>query len=221
MTGWDSGWYYPSAWDGATGTRPQDTDTTFRLLLIAPSTDLAIPFATACQHLRLGDPAGPEALAQQVLVESLIRAASGAVERYCDMALLTQQWRLSCATLGPRFAMPKAPLQSVEAITVDGNPVDAGGYSVILDERLPGLVVAATGFPASATQPPRPDAVTINFTAGWPTADAIPPELVSAMLLMLGTWFMNRESAMPFTLQALPDIGVKEILGLFKQDIIA
>jgi uncharacterized phiE125 gp8 family phage protein len=184
---------------------------TYRLQLVAKAAEVPITFQQACDHLRLGDPASPEATAQQTLVERMITAAVGEVQRYCDIAVMTQQWKLVAATMASPFLMPKAPLQSVEKVTdASGADLDPASYSIVVDERLPGLLIGVSG------------AATVAFTAGWKTADDVPPELVQAMLLMIGTWFMNRESSQAFTLSEFAGMtGVEALLTPFRIEVSA
>jgi uncharacterized phiE125 gp8 family phage protein len=200
-----------TAWDywGRNGRWGRPSPSSYRLTLVEKATDQPISFEQACDHLRLGDPASAEAVAQQAMVERMIRAAVGEVQRYCDLAVLTQKWKLVAETMVSPYMLPKAPLQSVDKVSDEsGNVIDAASYSVVLDERLPGLLVGATG-------------PVVEFTAGWKTPDDVPDELVQAMLLMVGTWFMNRESAQAFTLTMIPGVGVTELLDPFRLEVIA
>jgi len=53
---------------------------------------------------------------------------------------------------------------------------------------------------------PSIDSVQINFTAGYgPTADKVPAAVKSAMKLMIGTWFYNRESVAAGEMRIVPD----------------
>jgi len=202
LTAWD--W-----WGGSSGLWPKPKPSSYRLTLVAKPTEQPITFEQACDHLRIGDPTSAEAVAQQANIERMIRAAVGEVQRYCDLAVLTQKWKLVAETMVSPFMLPKAPLQSVDKVSdADGTVIDPASYSVVLDERLPGLLVGAT-------------APVVEFTAGWKTAADVPDELVQAMLLMIGTWHMNRESAQAFTLAVIPGVGVAELLDPFRLEVIA
>jgi uncharacterized phiE125 gp8 family phage protein len=198
MTAWDYSPWSPKS------------SSTYRLTLIERATDQPISFEVACDHLRLGDPTSAEAVAQEDIVGRMIKAAVGEVQRYCDIAVMTQKWKLTAASIVSPFMLPKAPLQSVDKVSdAAGTVLDPASYSVELDERLPGLLKVSTGSPAA-----------IEFTAGWKTAADVPDELVQAMLLMVGTWFMNRESAQPFSLAVIPGVGVSELLDPFRLEVL-
>jgi uncharacterized phiE125 gp8 family phage protein len=210
MSEWPwSPWQGYSAWDWKPTQPPQRGP--YSLVMITAPTAPPIDFATAAAHLRLGDPASPEAVAQQQLVETMIAAAAGEIQRYCNLAIMTQQWRLVSDAISSPYTLPKSPLRSVDSVAAaDGTTVDPSTYTVVLDERLPGVV---TGLPTSAK---------IEFTAGWPSAADIPAELVQAMLLMIGTWFMHRESVQAFSLFEIPGVaGVQQLLDSFRVEVFA
>jgi uncharacterized phiE125 gp8 family phage protein len=221
-----NGWGWGSVWDRAqwygTGGYTQAHSALYRLKLIGPPEDVPITFEEAALHLRLGDPAGAEATMQQSLIESMLAAAVGEVQRYCDIAILTQTWGLSTPWLNSPQILPKAPLQTVVSITdPSGNVVDPAGYRVTTDERLPGMIAPASGH-WTWSQVPNSPPVEIEFTAGWEAPDEVPSELVQAMLLMVGTWFMHRESAQPFTLSVIPEhAGVTALLDPFRVEVLA
>ena len=65
------------------------------------------------------------------------------------------------------------------------------------------------------------NAVTIEFTAGYGNASAVPQDIKHAMLLLIGEMYENREesvtgtivSAMPTTAKSLLDIHQAKTLG--------
>jgi hypothetical protein len=237
-----SGW---NAWSAQTLRYAWPVEQAYRLqVLQRDPTVLVIPFADACDHLRLGAPSDPEAAVQQSLVERLVRAVSFEVERYIDMALSPQQWRLYTAGIrGGSFAydpltmpggyyalagrqvfiMPKAPLVSVESITIDGTLIDPATYGVLPDDHLGGIVFGKPVFPASLRYP---DSVIIDFTCGYADPSAIPEDIKQAMFLTLGTWFVNREGAMGYQLYPMTDKlgdvpGVSSLLDHYRTPVLA
>ncbi len=210
-------WWGSNAYDRQLWHHPHSG--AYRLQRTAKATEQPITFETAADHLRLGDPAGAEATAQQGLVERMIAAAVGETERYCDIALLTQKWKLSTPYLHLPYPLPKAPLQTVEAVTSAGVVVDPATYRVVLDERLPGGLLGVGTYFVGSSYPGTGSLVEIDFTAGWETPDDVPSELVQAMLLMVGTWFMHRESAQPFKLELIPGVGATDLLDPFRIEV--
>lgn len=90
-------------------------------------------------------------------------------------------------------------------LTVDSvTYYDSVGASTVLNSAnyivdtasLPAEVVPAVNYSWPATQT-RPGAVVIEWTAGWADGDdvlAYAPELIHAMLLLIGHWDLNREA---------------------------
>jgi uncharacterized phiE125 gp8 family phage protein len=215
---WGQGWWPGNAFDSTWRSAAYHHSGSYRLQRTAKATEQPITFEIACDHLRLGDPTSAEAVAQQALVERMIAAAVGETERYCDIALLTQQWKLTTQFLRLPYPLPKAPLQSIEAITSAGVVVDPATYRVEIDERLPGGLLGVADY-FFGTTVPGTVGVEIDFTAGWATPDDVPGELVQAMLLMVGTWFMHRESAQPFKLELIPGVGATDLLDPFRLEV--
>src|SRR5262249_34864698 len=138
----------------------------------------------------------------------------------------TQKWRMATPWLGVPQYLPKAPLQAITAvIDPSGNTLDPAAYRFTVDERLPGILMPTGGQwpfnPTAAMGTTMPPAEA-EFTCGWETPEGVPAELVQAMLLMVGTWFMHRESAQPFTLSVLPEhTGVMQLLDPFRIEVFA
>jgi uncharacterized phiE125 gp8 family phage protein len=182
--------------------------------LVAPTWE-PVSLAEARAHLRVD---GED---DDILISGLIAAARGLVEHHCERAIPLQNLRLTLDsfTFRPvnpdhvRIELPRPPLVDVTEISY----VAPGGATVILDpaayqisRREPALLVPAPGrcWPAVRRQL---DAVTIDYSAGWPNAEAVPAPIKQAMLLLIGQWFENREpvnigntvTPLPFTVDAL------------------
>lgn len=117
---------------------------------------------------------------------------------------------------GREIPIPRPPLRAVTAVKY----TDAAGtlqtlapssYVVDADAK-PGRVVLAAGasWPATAE---RPNAVRIEFAAGYASADAIPQLLKQAVLLMLGHYYENREAAIDRRVDTVP-LAVQSIVNL-------
>ena len=132
-----------------------------------------------------------------------IAAAVGAVEGNTGRQLLTATYELwldewPCRGIRP----PKAPLQSVEAITY----LDLNGAEQTLDEDqyvvlAPAGERAVHGWIEPAYQVVWPlvrcqaGAIKVQFVAGYgDDGDAIPAALTTAMLMLVGHWYQNRET---------------------------
>ncbi len=168
-------------------------------------------------HLRLST----DATAEDDLVASLIVAAREHVETYTNRALITQTWYwkshgFPCGDI----IIPRPPLVSITSISyVDSNGASqtwaAGstGYQLIKPAGpkaqyarvQPSYLIP---YPQARSQP---EAVTIEYVCGYGDATAVPDSIKSAMRLLIGHWYENREvvnvgnitTELPFTVVAL------------------
>lgn len=165
-------------------------------LVIAP-TGNPVTLAEAKVHLRVS------AAADDADITAMVTAATGQLDGrdgILGRALVTQQWQLllDCFPGASVIKMPLPPLQSVESITY----VDAAGATQTLPTSVyavdtasePGVVSLkfAQVWPSTRTER---NAVTIAFTAGYGVASMVPERLKSAIKLMVGDLYENREAA--------------------------
>lgn len=152
------------------------------------------------------------------LITSLIAAARDRAEKYSRRAFVTQQWklRLDAWPMYGEILIPLPPLQSIESIQY----YDTGGALQTVDSS---LYYVAPGTPGRARiksnqswpdlEDGRPDAVIVNFTAGYgDTAADLPAVIKPAVLLMVGHLYRNRESTTTGSAAELPE-GVRSLLG--------
>lgn len=138
-------------------------------------------------------------------------------------ALLTQQWRLTRERFFPfdpcerdwnnrhhhgarrwdELVIPLPPLKSVESVKyLDGSgalqTIDPAAYRIVDGGGFQSSIIPVVG----ACWPPTlcaPDAVRIEFTAGYDDVAALNKERKSisqAMLLLIENWYENREAAL-------------------------
>lgn len=155
------------------------------------------------------------------LIGSLIAAAREWVEQATRRSLITQTWRLRLEELPVEecVELPRPPLQSVSSFTY----VDSGGstqtwssskYTVHTDSE-PGELAVAYGevWPSIREQE---DAVTITYVAGYGANGAtVPAPLRTAILLLVGHWYANREAVTPATLTNIP-LGVDALISPYR-----
>jgi uncharacterized phiE125 gp8 family phage protein len=168
------------------------------LRLITPPIAEPIAIEDAQQHLR-ADVEGPDA----ALIEAYLQAAREAVERHTGRALMTQTWEVRFPEFAEYLVLPVPPVVSVTSVrymTPDG--VDTLMASSLYQTELPTGPTAQTGriWPAPGEVWPttrRNDraAVTVRFQAGYASAATVPAALRSALLLVLGELYENREAS--------------------------
>lgn len=169
---------------------------TWTLDLVTPAGAEPIDLTTAKAHLRV------IVNAEDTLITALAKAAREHVEAYTGRALVASTWKQSGAAFADSIDLLKSPASSITSIQY----VDEAGATQTLSSSVyrlvtssdpaaaaPARVELADGesWPAVAV---RPDAVRITFVAGYASAAAVPPSLVSAILLILGDLFENRSA---------------------------
>lgn len=150
---------------------------------------------------------------EDALITSLIAAATKHTEHMTSRALITQTWVKVLDNFPSDAIELKASLASVSAITF----IDPDGVLQTLDPahyqidpyKLPGWVMPAYGYSwpeARATV----NSVKVRFVCGFGNAAAVPDDIKSALLLLIGHLYENREAtveraltASPFTFDAL------------------
>jgi uncharacterized phiE125 gp8 family phage protein len=182
-------------------------------LVAGPALD-PISLAEAKAHCRI------TSTDEDGLIAGYILAARQHVEVVCNRALITQTYDLFIDRDWPYYfdldwrcnrrliELPMAPARSVTSIVY----VDSAGTSQVLaadqyvvDVTTPiGRVVPAYGavWPGVRCQP---KAIVVRFVAGYgDQPGSVPEPIRQAMLLLVGFWYENRESASATNLTELP-----------------
>jgi len=181
------------------------------LRLITHPTIEPVTRADAQEHLR-APAGGPDAS----LIAGYIQAARETVESETGRALLPQTWELRLPEF-PAFAIeiPRAPLISVVSVRY----TSPAGADVLLAAEAyqveapsgatAGLakVWPAPGDAWPATRSGDRAAVRVRFTAGYATPAAVPAALRSAVLLLLGDLYANREAGAEKALAVNPAVA--------------
>jgi uncharacterized phiE125 gp8 family phage protein len=168
-----------------------------------------------------------------------ITSAREFVESFTHRALITQTWDLQLdgfplnwSTIqvdvrqvdGGAIWIPKPPLISVTSViyvATDGSTPTwaASNYTVDAPQgekaRMGRLVPAwSIYYPVTRSVP---NAATVRFVAGYGAAAAVPSALKSAMKLLIGNWYLNREAGeiIRGSADVLP-FGVEALLWPFK-----
>lgn len=136
------------------------------------------------------------------LIQGLIIAAREHAEWWTRRALITQGLRLELDQLpSTGIELPRPPLQEVSNVYyIDRDGVQqpmAEGVDYYLDASAePARLVFPSDKPLPETAK-RPGAVVVEYTAGYGDASKVPQRIKQAMLLLVSTWYENREPMMP------------------------
>ena len=142
-------------------------------------------------HLRLDDNR------DDAYIKSLIAVVTNFTEKFTRRALITQTWKVFFDCFPSyEIEIPFAPLQSVTSVKYyDANNVlqTISSTEYIVDTaREPGRVTPIPYGIWPVTNY-RPNAVEVQFVAGYGKADAIPQAIKQGMLIMLSHMYENRE----------------------------
>ncbi len=170
------------------------------LSLVTPAAAEPVSEAQARVHARIGTPSQLEA--EDILLK--LQAARSDRESFTQRQFLTATWRLSLGCLGRRIIeLPKPPLRSVSWVKyydLDNvqQTLASSNYVVTAPagERAGKGFIAFDPYYIFPNVYDRPDAVQIEFVAGYGSTPAsVPASLRSAILLVFGELYANREEA--------------------------
>lgn len=160
---------------------------------------------------------------QDTLITGLIRGARGWVESYCRRSLVQRTLVLRMDNWHAPILLPKGEVRSVSQVQY----VDAGGATQTLaaDQyqvdtySVPARIVPAYGVVWPVVKTGEINAVLVTYVAGYAPDESgsptdftanVPDEIKSAMKLLIGTLYENRETIserqsfkIPFTLEIL------------------
>ena len=127
------------------------------------------------------------------ILAPLISAAREYCENYCGKSLAEQTITVYSEMSGT-LALPRAPVISVDSVTVDGETAE---YTA--DVHYGTVTVNKPG-------------ATITYTAGY---EEVPYLVRQAMLLLIGHWYTNREAVIQGSTTEI-DIAVRAMLNQYK-----
>lgn len=169
-------------------------------LVTAPASE-PITVTEAKSHLRI------TSSDDDSYISSLIKVARDRAESFTKRALITQTWNYLIDDFQDVIEIPKPMLQSVTSITyIDTDGVSqtlaASVYTVDTDSE-PGRVLLAydQAWPGVRDQP---NAVTIQFVAGYGLAGEVPEEIKQGIKLHLSTLYENREDITVLQVKGAP-----------------
>lgn len=182
---------------------------------ITPATARPVMMAEARDHCR-----GPAAEDDDVLA-GFVQAALTMVGEMSGRVLAPETWAASFPYVCGDLKLPKAPVIEVVSITYfDAADVQRtatlADFYVFADED--SCVIRPKAGRAWPTTIKREDAVTVTFEAGYET---IPDPLKTAVLMLVGHLYENREAATVGAVAVPVPFGVQEMVGLYRLGWVA
>lgn len=165
-----------------------------------------ITLAEAKSHLRIS---GTD---ENDLINGLIQAAREMAETYTKRQLITATYTAKYRDFPDSegsIQIPRTPLQSVSSITYVDNQGSTQTLSTdvyeVLDDDVEAWVVLKPLQSWPEVQAEKKQAVTVTFVAGYGNAgSSVPAAAKSAMLMLIGHLFENRESVSAGGFNKLP-----------------
>ena len=189
------------------------------LKLIEGPTEVPVDLPAARAHVR--EPLTANDAQIQFALDAAIAHVDGK-DGVLGRALCPQTWELVLDAFPcRRMEIPLPPLQSVTWIKY----IDTAGVEQTLSDSSywvgtaaePAIIQACYSWPATQC---RPEAVRIRFVAGYADTDAVPSPIKSAILLLMGDLYENREASIIGTIQT-DNPAVDRLLFPYRVNLIA
>lgn len=187
--------------------------------LLTPSATLPVTYDEAAEHLRV------DSDDEQEYIEGLLAAAREYVEGVTGRSTLSATYRLtapswdSIATENNGanvIVLDRAPLVSVTHVKyiAEGGAslttLASGNYTVMTTYE-PGGIFFASSYELPDLNTERPDAVEIEFTAGYASIADVSPGLRHAIKLLTAHWYENRLPVAAVNLTEIP-VSLRDII---------
>ncbi|MFK5949263.1 MAG: head-tail connector protein [Methylococcales bacterium] len=184
------------------------------LSVVTPATQEPLTVIEAKAHLHI------EGNDSDAYIGTLISSARSHVEKHLLRTLTTTTLKLSLDFFKIIIELKRGPVQEVTNIKyIDTNGVvqtlPVSEYQVDLESEMPRICPAySKSWPS--TQPGL-NAVNIEYKSGYgDDGESIPESIKHAMLLLIGHWFVNRETVLVGTSQTSMDFTTTALLAPFK-----
>jgi uncharacterized phiE125 gp8 family phage protein len=178
-----------------------------QLVIVTPPADYPVSLLEICTHLSVDyddiDSDGVIELDSDTgtMLESIIAAGTDAVEDITSRKLFTQTWKyfIDCFPCTNFIKIPFGNLQSVTHVKYKDSTGTSTTMTVNTDYIVEtngdqcGRIVLpyATTWPSFTAYPSNP--IEIQFVCGWDDTDEIPQKIKSAIKLICGDLYGNRE----------------------------
>jgi uncharacterized phiE125 gp8 family phage protein len=168
-----------------------------KTVLVTPPAAEPITLTEAKSHLNV------TGSTKDTEITSLIVTARRILERYLNRAILTQTWKVyaDCWMNGMKIPYPR--LQSITHVKyydINGTlqTLNASSYYWTITSDEPGRIVRKYDVTYPELQYGRPDAIEIQFVAGWlatasaPDYGVVPEDIKHAMKLLITNYFEHK-----------------------------
>ena len=183
--------------------------------------DLPLSVADMRARLRI------DGTAEDAELEAFLASAASIIEGPdgVGVALMAQTWTLTLDRWPGQMALPGWPVTGLNAIRY----LDGDGQSQALDPTVhfrlvsgsdPALLVRQPAAPALPAVYPVPGAVEIDYTLGHTAPANVDAGLVTALAMLTGHFYENREATTPGKAVDVP-FGVEFILNRFRRLVVA
>lgn len=180
----------------------------------APSI-LPVTLTEAKQHLRIED----DLTLEDNLVTGLISAATEYLDGWTGIlgrCLVEQEWRQDFDAFSPCLFLPLGPVIAIVSVVNGAVTIDPAHYSLRVDAGGRSYVAIKTSISGT---------ISVTYKAGYPnTTDAqpkssVPSPIKTAIFLLVGAWYENREEAANgVSVSALPSsVSVNALLAPYRR----
>jgi len=153
------------------------------LRLVTPPAVEPVTLEEAKQHLKID---GNE---DDSLITALITAARQRAEEYTRRAFITQTWEVAVDSVTSTLCLPRPPVQTIEAVTLDGQAVAPENY---------GLMVTNLFYTKIPLHAVNPGGLVIRYTSGYgDTTNDVPQAIRQAILMLVAHMYEAREGQAP------------------------
>lgn len=163
----------------------------------------AVTVAEAKTHIQ-----GLEGItSEDTYIGTLIAAAREVAEAFMWRTIVLSTYELRLSSFSDKIILPAPPavaITSIKYIDTAGveQTLDPADYKLI-DFEEPGFVISTPGTNWPDTRGSKGD-ITITFTAGYAAAANVPAAFKQAILLMVRTWFDQRDNVTNRTVNEMP-----------------
>lgn len=196
-----------------------------RPILVTPPAILPVSLAEAKLHLRLD----ADVTLEDTLVTGLIAAATDHLDGWTGIlgrCLVEQEWRQDFEAFAPCLPLPLGPVIEIVTALSGAAAIDPGGYALKVDAGGRSFIVfdgASVDGPVAITYKAgyatMPEVPADGEVAAIPARTTVPAAIKTAIMLLVGAWYENREeTAIGVSVAGLPSsVAVNALLAPYRR----